>query len=37
MTKHSQEMITAADELLRQFAQTAEDDLVVGLTCVTIY
>ena len=27
MPKHSQEMIAAADELLRQFAQTAEDDL----------
>ncbi len=32
MSKHSQEMIVAADELLRQFAQTAEDDLSAILT-----
>ena len=27
MNKHSQEMLSAADEILHQFAQTAEDDL----------
>ena len=32
MNKHSQEMSTVADELLRQFAQTAEDDLSAILT-----
>lgn len=32
MTKHSQELSTVADELLHQFAQTAEDDLSAILT-----
>ncbi|WP_067585224.1 hypothetical protein [Endozoicomonas ascidiicola] len=32
MTKHNQEMSAVADELLRQFAQTAEDDLSAILT-----